>query len=55
LSEVERNLLDLSYRKVLNDHNIEIIEVTGDWDERFEKTVEQIKKLIATNGTKQWA
>jgi HTH-type transcriptional repressor of NAD biosynthesis genes len=55
LSEVERNLLDLSHRKVLKDHNIEIIEVTGDWDERFEKTVEQIKKLIETNGTKQWA
>lgn len=50
LSEVERNLLDFSHRKVLKDHNIEIIEVTGDWDERFEKAVEQINKLIATLG-----
>lgn len=55
LSEVERNLLDLSHRKVLTDHNIEIIEVKGDWDERFEKAVEQIKKLIVTNGQKHWA
>lgn len=55
LSETERNLLDLSHRQVLKDHNIEIIEVTGDWDERFEKAVEQINKLIATNGKKHWA
>jgi HTH-type transcriptional regulator, transcriptional repressor of NAD biosynthesis genes len=55
LSEAERNLLDLSHRQVLTDHNIDIIEVKGDWDERFEKAVEQINKLIATNGQKHWA
>ena len=55
LSEAERNLLDLSHRQVLKGHNIEIIEVKGDWDERFEKAVEQINKLIATNGKKHWA
>lgn len=55
LSEVERNLLDFSHRKVLKDRNIEIIEVKGNWDERFEKAVEQINKLIATNGKKHWA
>ena len=52
LSEADRNLLDLSHRQVLTNHNIEIIEVKGDWDERFEKAVEQINKLIATNGKK---
>lgn len=52
LSESERNLLDISLRQILKDHNIEIIEVKGDWDERFEKAVEQINKLIATNGKK---
>ena len=52
LSEADRNLLDLSHRQVLTNHNIEIIEVTGDWDKRFEKAVEQINKLIATNGKK---
>ena len=55
MSEAERNLLDLSHRQVLKGHNIEIIEVKGDWDERFEKAVEQINKLIATNGKKHWA
>jgi HTH-type transcriptional repressor of NAD biosynthesis genes len=55
LSEAERNLLDLSHRQVLKDHNIDIIEVKGDWNERFEKAVEQINKLIATNGQKHWA
>lgn len=55
LSEAERNLLDLSHRQVLKDHNIDIIEVKGDWNERFEKAVVQINKLIATNGQKHWA
>lgn len=55
LSEAERNLLDLSHRQVLTDHNIDIIEIKGDWNERFEKAVEQINKLIATNGKKHWA
>lgn len=54
LSEAERNLLDLSHRQILTDHNIEIVEIKGDWDERFEKSVEQINKLIATNGQKHW-
>jgi HTH-type transcriptional repressor of NAD biosynthesis genes len=55
LSEAERNLLDLSHRQVLKDHNIDIIEINGDWDERFEKAVEQVNKLIATNEQKYWA
>lgn len=54
LSEAERNLLDISHRQVLTDHNIDIIEVKGDWDDRFEKAVEQINKLIPTNGQKHW-
>jgi HTH-type transcriptional repressor of NAD biosynthesis genes len=55
LSEVDRNLLDLSHRQVLTDHKIDIIEIKGNWGERFEKAVEQINKLIATNGKKHWA
>jgi nicotinamide riboside kinase len=39
----------------LKDHNIDIIEVTGDWDERFEKAVEHINKLIAMNRKKHRA
>jgi HTH-type transcriptional repressor of NAD biosynthesis genes len=55
LSETERNLLDLSHRQVLTDHNIDIIEIKGDWDERFKKAVEQVNKIIGTNGQKHWA
>lgn len=55
LSEAARNLLDLSHRQVLTDHDIDFIEIRGDWDERFDKAVEQINKLIATNGQKHWA
>lgn len=55
LSEIERNLLDLSHRQVLTDHNIEIIEIKGNWEERFEMAVDQINKLIRSNRNKYWA
>lgn len=55
LIEAERNLLDISHRQVLADHNIDITEIKGDWDERLEKAIEQINKLIATNGQKHRA
>jgi HTH-type transcriptional regulator, transcriptional repressor of NAD biosynthesis genes len=54
LNVTKRNLLDLSHRQVLTDHSIVICEIKGDWDERFEKAVEQVNKLIATHGQKQW-
>lgn len=54
LSEGERNLLDRSHRQVLLDHNIDIVEIKGDWDQRFEKAVEHINKLISSNGQKYW-
>jgi HTH-type transcriptional repressor of NAD biosynthesis genes len=54
LSEEERNLLDISHRQILINHDINIIEIKGDWDERFEKSVEQINKLIASNRQKLW-
>ncbi|SDC33767.1 AAA family ATPase [Williamwhitmania taraxaci] len=50
LSEAERNLLDLSHRQVLTDHNIDIVEISGNWNKRFEIAVEQINQLIARNG-----
>jgi HTH-type transcriptional regulator, transcriptional repressor of NAD biosynthesis genes len=49
LTEVDRNLLDISHRKVLADHNIDIIEIIGNWSDRFEKAVGHIKKLLETN------
>lgn len=50
LSEAERNSLDLSHRQVLKDHNIEIIEINGNWEQRFKKAVEEVNKLIAPTG-----
>jgi HTH-type transcriptional repressor of NAD biosynthesis genes len=46
LTETQRNLLDDSHRKVLLDYNIDIVEIRGDWNERFEKAVSHINKLI---------
>jgi HTH-type transcriptional regulator, transcriptional repressor of NAD biosynthesis genes len=44
----ERNLLDRSHRQVLKDHHIEIIEITGGWDDRFNKAVEHINHALAS-------
>jgi HTH-type transcriptional regulator, transcriptional repressor of NAD biosynthesis genes len=49
LTKADRNLLDISHRKVLADHNIDIIEITGNWNDRFEKAVGHIRKLLETN------
>lgn len=55
LSESDRNLLDISHRQILTEHNVNFIEIDGTWDKRFEKAVERINKLIAANGQKHWA
>jgi len=49
LNETIRNLLDASHRQVLNAYNINIIEINGNWQERFEKAVDHIDKLIFSN------
>lgn len=46
LNKVERDLLDLSHRLVFTNHQIQLVEITGNWDERFQKSVEQIKSLL---------
>jgi HTH-type transcriptional repressor of NAD biosynthesis genes len=55
LSENDRNLLDISHRNILQQHNIDITEITGDWEQRFDKAVTTIKQLIETNDKKHWA
>lgn len=55
LSESDRNLLDISHRNILQQHNIDITEITGDWQQRFEKAVTTIKQMISTNIKKHWA
>ncbi len=46
LTEAARNLLDLSHRQVLTDYKIPIVEISGNWEQRFEKSVEMINELI---------
>jgi HTH-type transcriptional repressor of NAD biosynthesis genes len=54
LIETERNLIDRSHRQVLLDHDINIIEIKGDWDKRFELAIEHINKLISMNKQIRW-
>jgi len=49
LSETDRNLLDLSHREILKQHNIDFVEIKGNWEQRFEKAVEQIDKIKINN------
>ena len=55
LCESDRNLLDLSHRQILTQHNIEIVEITGDWEQRFEQAVTIIKQTIKANDNKHRA
>jgi HTH-type transcriptional repressor of NAD biosynthesis genes len=46
LSERDRNLLDISHKQILQQHNIDITEIKGNWEQRFDKAVTKIKQLI---------
>ena len=46
LSEADRNKLDVSHREVLKESNIPFTEISGSWEERFEKAVNKINQLI---------
>ena len=46
LGENDRNWLDISHRKVLRQHNVNITEITGGWEQRFDRAVRAIKRLI---------
>lgn len=48
LNETDRNLLDKSHRKVLEQNKINIVEITGNWEERFQKATSVIKELMET-------
>lgn len=56
MNEEGRNRLDVSHRKTLANHNIPIIEISGKWEERFEKAVKEIGKLIGKKNkeVKEW-
>jgi HTH-type transcriptional repressor of NAD biosynthesis genes len=46
LSEEERNKLDVSHRQVIKEANLPVVEIKGNWEERFQQAVEQIRVLI---------
>jgi len=46
LSEMDRNLLDLSNRKILKEKNIKFVEIKGDWEQRFKRTLKEIDLII---------
>jgi HTH-type transcriptional regulator, transcriptional repressor of NAD biosynthesis genes len=50
LCEKDRNLLDRSHRAVLSQHNIDIVEISGDWEKRFETAVSSIDRLLEKRG-----
>jgi HTH-type transcriptional repressor of NAD biosynthesis genes len=45
LSKEEGDRLDSFHRQVLLEANINPIEIKGNWDERFQLAIAQIKKL----------
>jgi HTH-type transcriptional repressor of NAD biosynthesis genes len=47
LSKEERDKLDCSHRQVIKDANLPVIEISGNWEVRFQQAVEQIRLLIA--------
>jgi HTH-type transcriptional repressor of NAD biosynthesis genes len=51
LDETERNRLDFTHRQILKEHNIHIIEIEGNWDNRFNKAVNFIDGLIQRRNT----
>lgn len=42
----ERNKLDESHRNLLKQNNIDFLEISGSWEEREQKAIENIEKLI---------
>jgi HTH-type transcriptional regulator, transcriptional repressor of NAD biosynthesis genes len=47
LNEGDRNLLDLSHRRALKDHNIDMVEIKGTWEERRQKAIGLVADLLA--------
>lgn len=51
----ERDKLDISHRAILKRQNIDFVEITGSWEQRFEKAAALISELIKVNPRKHWA
>jgi HTH-type transcriptional repressor of NAD biosynthesis genes len=46
LNKTDRDLLDRSHREVLTDHQIKLVEISGNWQTRFAQAVLEISQLI---------
>lgn len=44
LTETERNLLDASHRQILAEEGIPYVEISGNWEERFQQALEAIRE-----------
>jgi HTH-type transcriptional regulator, transcriptional repressor of NAD biosynthesis genes len=55
LNVSDRERLDLSHRKILKRHNIDFVEITGSWEQRFEKAFSTISDLIKHKRNMHWA
>lgn len=49
LETSDRNTLDVSHRQVLSENGIDIVEITGNFDERWEKAVAAVEQYLAAN------
>jgi HTH-type transcriptional regulator, transcriptional repressor of NAD biosynthesis genes len=46
LNKKKRDLLDQSHREVLTEHQIKLVEIAGNWQNRFEQAVSEVSSLI---------
>jgi HTH-type transcriptional repressor of NAD biosynthesis genes len=49
LSEEERDKLDSFHRRVIEEANLPVVEISGSWEERFQQAIEHIRLLIAAD------
>jgi len=52
LNKTARDLLDQSHRDVLADHQIKLVEISGNWQNRLDQAISEITKLIKNKSTR---
>jgi len=52
LNKTDRDLLDQSHREVLSNHHINFVEISGNWQNRFEQAASEVSKLIINKSTR---
>jgi len=46
LRKAERDLLDKSHRHVLRKNGVDFVEISGDWEERFERAKGRVDLIL---------